>query len=361
MPKAHFQNARIDGIAVSLGQLTKRIDDEAALFGGTPEQLAKIKKTIGLNERRVVEPGTTAADLCEHAARSLLADMHCGPSEIDAVVCVTQTPDHFQPCNAAILHGRLGLPKTSAAFDVNLGCSGWVVGLYLASLMLEAGGCERVLLLAGDTMSQCVNPRDRAVAPLFGDAGSATLLSRNPCESWYSLHTDGAGAEFIRMPAGAFRQRPDASTRIESTDDDDNVRCREHLHMNGGEVFNFSIKEEPPAVLEILEYAGRKIDDVDYIVFHQANKYIIGNIARRLKLPLEKVPSGTVEKYGNQSSASIPCTICDAISAECLEGARTLIFSGFGVGLSWASGLIERTPSFYTSVSTIHRTGVTTS
>jgi len=341
MPKAHFQNARVDGISVTLGQVLKRIDEEAGLFGGTPEQFAKIKKAIGLNERRVAAQGTTAADLCEHAGKTLLNDLRCNPASVDGLICVTQTPDHFQPCNAAILHGRLGLPKSSAAFDVNLGCSGWVVGLYLASLMLEAGGCERVLLLAGDTMSRCVNPRDRAVAPLFGDAGSATLLSRNPCKSWYSLHTDGAGAEFIRVPAGAFRERLDASTQTEAADADGNVRCRGDLHMNGGEVFNFSIKEEPPAVLEILEYAGRKIDDVDYIVFHQANKYIIGNIARRLKLPAEKAPCATVERYGNQSSASIPCTICDQLAEPLSRGDKTLVLSGFGVGLSWASALVR--------------------
>ncbi len=341
MPKAHFQNARIDGIAVSLGQLTKRIDDDAVNFGGSPEQLERIKKTIGLNERRVVSPGTTAADLCSHAAGLLTQGLGLAPEAIDALICVTQTPDHFQPCNAAILHGRLGLPKSCAAFDVNLGCSGWVVGLYLASLMVEGGGCSRVLLLAGDTMSQCVNARDRAVAPLFGDAGSATLVTRNACNSWYSLHTDGSGSQFIEIPAGGFRQRCGLETRAESADGEGNIRCPEDLHMNGGEVFNFSIKEEPPAIREILEYAGRSIDDIDYVVFHQANKYIIGNIARRLKLPPGKAPCATVERYGNQSSASIPTTICDALAHEVSCGGKTLIFSGFGVGLSWATCLID--------------------
>lgn len=353
MPKAQFQNARIDGISVTLGQILKCIDDEAVLFGGTPEQFAKIKKTIGLNERRVAAKGTTAADLCEHAGKKLLNDLQCDPASVNALICVTQTPDHFQPCNAAILHGRLGLPKSSAAFDVNLGCSGWVVGLYLASLMLESGGCQKVLLLAGDTMSHCVNPRDRSVAPLFGDAGSATLMSRNLCKSWYSLHTDGGGSQFISMPAGAFRDRSCERTRHEITDSDGSVRCAENLYMNGGEVFNFSIKEEPPAVTEIVNYAGLGMEQIDYVVFHQANKYIIGNIARRLKLPLEKVPSGTVEKYGNQSSASIPCTICDALSEESRKGGHNIVLSGFGVGLSWASGLIEKTPPFSTSISTI--------
>lgn len=344
MPKAHFQNARISGITVSLGQILKRIDEDASLFGGTQEQFERIKKTIGLNERRVVAPATTTADLCEDAARLLLSRNSFGASQLDAIICVTQTPDHFQPCNAAILHGRLGMSKSCAAFDVNLGCSGWVVGLYLASLMVEMGGCERVLLLAGDTMSRCVNSRDRGVAPLFGDAGSSTLIERGPCKSWFSLHTNGTGSEYISIPAGAFRNPSSAETQTEHMDEDGNFRCQENLHMNGAEVFNFSIMEEPPAIREILDFSGISQEDVDYVIFHQANKYIINNIARRLKFASEKVPCGTVERFGNQSSASIPATICSELAGFVAAKTNRLIFSGFGVGLSWATCLMECPP-----------------
>jgi 3-oxoacyl-[acyl-carrier-protein] synthase-3 len=305
-----------------------------------------------LSERRVAAKGTTAADLCGDAADKLLSAFMGIAGNINALICVTQTPDHFQPCNAAVLHGNLGLPSNCIAFDINLGCSGWVVGLYIASLMLESGGCENVLLVAGDTLSHCVNPRDRAVAPLFGDAGSATLLAKGGCESWYSLHTDGSRHNCIKMPAGAFRQRSSSETRIEHVRADGSVRSAEDLHMDGAEVFNFSIKEEPLAVKEILEYAGRTAEEVDYVVFHQANKYIIGNIARRLGIPMTKVPSATVEKYGNQSSASIPCTICDALGSMASNDGLTLLLSGFGVGLSWASAIFSAMPAFYTSVTT---------
>lgn len=350
MPKAKFENVAIDGISVVLGQVLKSIDDDAHLFAGSLSQIERIKKTIGLDRRRVVAPGTTAADLCENAARNLMRGLGLSFELVDAVICVTQTPDHFQPCNAAILHGKLGLQRNCAAFDINLGCSGWVVGLYVASLMIEAGGCNKVLLVAGDTMSCCVNPRDRSVAPLFGDAGSATLLSRNCCKSWYSLHSDGAGSNVIVVPAGAFRNRRDSKTGIEFTDSYGNVRSDENLYMDGAEVFNFSIREEPPAVKELLEFAERSVEKVDYFLFHQANKYIIGNIARRLKLPSEKVPFQTVERYGNQSSASIPCTICDTLADDAKRGGLALLFSGFGVGLSWATCLIEDMPPFYSNL-----------
>ena len=177
--------------------LEKWIDDELELFGGKVKQLERLKKTIGLHRRRVVDEQTTASDLCEQAARRLIEQSAVEPSQIDTVICVTQTPDYSQPCNAAVLHGRLGLSKHCAALDVNLGCSGYVYGLWLAHTMIASGGCERVLLLAGDTISRLVNARDRAVAPLFGDGGSATLVERSQSSAttFFSLHTDGKGYE----------------------------------------------------------------------------------------------------------------------------------------------------------------------
>jgi len=341
MPQSSFSRAKISGIVTTVGHIRKCIDDEIESYGGNKQQLERIKKNIGINQRYVVDERTTAADLCHQAAEELIAACAIDPAALDALICVTQTPDHFQPANAALLHGRLGLDKRAAALDVNLGCSGWVYGLWLAYMMIEAGGCDKALLLAGDTLSRCVNPKDRSVAPLFGDAGSATLVEKIGEEhpSWFSLHTDGRGSDIVKVPAGAFRQRPNAETRREVKDEDGNIRCAEDLCMDGAEVFNFSIKEEPKAIKEILAYANFSIEDIDYVVFHQANKYIIGNIARRLKLPMTKAPCATVEKYGNQSCASIPATICDSLASELDQKPLTVVMSGFGVGLSWASCL----------------------
>ncbi len=336
MPRSQTQHSRISAIHTTVGPELRRIDDESEQLGLNPQQMERLKRTIGLNERRVAPRGITAADLCYEAAQQLPE-----LSGVDGLIFVTQSPDHFQPCNAALLHGRLSLSNDCAAFDINLGCSGWVYGLYMASLMVETGGCRKVLLLAGDTLSQCVNPRDRAVASLFGDAGSATLVERTetPVPAWFALHTAGKDAAAIQVPAGAFRLPKSPETAIATTDADGNTRTPENLQMNGAEVFNFSIREEPPAIAEILDFAKRDIDSIDAVVFHQANKYIISNIARRVKLPLEKAPSNTVEKYGNQSSASIPATICDTLGDTLTREGRELIFSGFGVGLSWASAL----------------------
>ncbi len=245
MAKCSFNQVQIGGVVTCVPPLEKCIDDEIDLFGGNEKQIARLKKTIGLDRRRVVEPGTTAADLCEAAARRLLEATELTPESIDAVICVTQTPDYSQPCNAAVLHGRLDLPKSCAALDVNLGCSGYVYGLWLAHMMVSAGGCERVLLLAGDTISRIVNPKDRAVAPLFGDGGSATLIQRSECEStaWFSLETDGKGFDKLIVPAGGHRTPSSAETRAEVTDEGGNVRSAANLFMDGAEIFNFSIVE----------------------------------------------------------------------------------------------------------------------
>lgn len=339
MPKAHFSKSRIRGLVTSVPSRVKSIDDEVHLYGGNVEQIERIKKTIGLHERHVVEEGTTAGDLCAAAAERLLEVSSLERETVDAVIMVTQTPDYFQPATACVLHGKLGLKEDCAAFDVNLGCSGYVYGLWLAAMMIESGGCQNVLVLAGDTISRCVNPRDRALAPLFGDAGSATWVgsAEEGMGSWFSLKSDGKGFQHLIVPGGAFRQPSSEETRREETDAEGNVRSGEQLRMNGAEVFNFSIKVEPQAIREIVEYAGKAMEEVDYLVFHQANKYIISNIARRLKVPLDKVPCATVERYGNQSCASIPGTITDCLGERVTKESLQLVLSGFGVGLSWAS------------------------
>lgn len=341
MARSIFNQAEISALHTVLGSEQRSIDDDLEAFGGNPAQLARIKKTIGLDKRRVAPAEITALDLCEEAARALpLAEPP------DALICVTQSPDHFQPANAAILHGRLGLGTDCAAFDVNLGCSGWVYGLYLAFMMIECGGCERVLLTAGDTLSHCIHPRDRATAALFGDAGSAALITRAvaPAPSHFILNTRGSGAQHIRVPAGAFRRRPGPETREEITDADGNTRCAESLHMDGAEVFNFSIGEVPAAVRAVMDFAAIGSEQIDAFAFHQANRYIITSIARRLKLPPAKVPADAVGRYGNLSSASIPAVLCDDLAGGLREKQQTLLLCGFGVGLSWASCILHAGP-----------------
>jgi len=344
MACSSFNGVAVRGVVASVPPEERRIDDEVALFGGNPRQIERIKKTVGLDRRRVAGPGTTAADLNERAARELLAATGVSDGSVDALICVTQTPEYPQPCDAAVLHGRLGFAKSCAAFDVNLGCSGYVYGLWLAHMMIASGGCARALVLAGDAVSRLTHPRDRAVAPVFGDGGSATLVeaAEGAGNAWFDLRTDGAGYASLIVPAGGARRPADASTRVEAEDQEGNVRAPENLFMDGSEVFNFTLREEPAAVRAIAGQAGLELDAIDHFVFHQANRYILSNIAKRLKIDPAKVPMGTVERFGNQSSASIPAAIAGELAEAVTEGpARTVLLSGFGVGLSWASAILS--------------------
>ena len=344
MSKCTFNQVEIRGIVTCVPTIEKCIDDEVGSFGGNHKQIDRLKKTIGLNKRRVADGQTTAADLCYNAADHLLKRLDIDVAAIDSLVCVTQNADYPQPCNAAVIHGRLGLSTDCSALDVNLGCSGYVYGLWLAHMMVATGGCKNVLLLAGDTISRIVNPRDRSLAPLFGDGGSATLISSSSAviSSWFSLNTDGKGFKNLIVPAGGFRQPSTEHSKVETADVDGNIRSLENLFMDGAEIFNFSIKVEPQAVRDLIAYAKLDLGALDYFVFHQANRYILSNIAKRLDIDRMKVPMRTVEKYGNQSSASIPCALCGELAeAVTSDNSLQILLSGFGVGLSWASAIIE--------------------
>lgn len=340
-----YRGLEIAGLSVTVPRLVKRFAEEASVYGGDSAQLERIRKTIGLHERRVVTPEVTALDLAESAARRLL-ESPASPREWSALIFVTQTPDHFQPCNAAILHGRLGLSETCAAFDVNLGCSGFVYGLWLAGALLEGAGCRDILLVAGDTMSRCVHPRDRSVAPLFGDAAAAAWVrfAPNGFPAWFDLRTEGANHRVIRIPAGAFRHPSGPEAESETTDSEGNTRSLRHLHMDGPEVFNFSLRAAPASAKAVMDAAGLSADQIDWFVFHQANKYIVSNVARRLRVPPGRAPDQTFEKFGNTSGVSIPLTIVDALARPLRSGPQRLLLGGFGVGLSWASAIVTMGP-----------------
>lgn len=341
--KSTLSGCRIAAIAATPGPVVRRIDDEVDAYGGDRAQIERIRKALGLDERRVAPAGVTALDLCETAARAALTGRDI--REVDAVVFVTQSPDHSQPCNAAILHGRLGLAKTAGAFDVNLGCSGYVYGLQLAWSLFQGSDVRSVLLCAGDTLSRVVNPRDRATAPLFGDAGTATLLARDDsaAPAHFDLNTDGSGWNRLCVPAGGSRTPASPETKVETADADGNFRCAENLVMDGSEVFNFTLREVPPLVSGIRARAGWEVADTDALVLHQANRFIVNHLARVTGFPVAKVPSEVCGKFGNQSCASIPFTLCHALGARLTArdaAPLKLILCGFGVGLSWGAAAI---------------------
>lgn len=343
MGAIRISGVRISGLVTVVPKNTVSLDDEVHLFDGNQAQVDRLKATIGLDRRRVAPEGMTACDMAEAAVRALLQETGTDPAEVDGIFMVTQTPDYLQPGNAVLLQGRMGFPATCAAMDFNLGCSGYVYGLWAAHSFIAGGGLRKVVLVVGDTISRIVSSEDRALRPLFGDAACATLLEADAgaAEAFFDLQSDGKGFQSLWQPGGGFREPWSAEAEQLHSLGEGIRRSRCHLHMDGAEIFNFSLKVEPQAISSMLAETGWDPESVDGFVFHQANRYIIENIRRRLKLPPEKVPSGTVERFGNQSGASIPATLTDHFGSALLDRPHRLILSGFGVGLSWATCALE--------------------
>lgn len=330
-------NIRLAGLAVTTGSVVRDFITDGLAAGVERGSLERTAQTIGLRERRVASPGVTALDLCADAAERLLAEMGVDATSVDAVIFVTQTPDHSQPNNASLLHGRLGLSKSAPAYDLSLGCSGWVYGLHQAALLCAHGGAARVLLCAGDTLSRLTNPADRSADPLFGDAGSATIVEKTGrAAPWhFVLGADGAGAEAIIVRQGGAR-RP-AGPLVETADADGNRRHAANLAMHGADVFGFTLREVPAAVQSVLRHAGYSPETLDALVLHQANRFILSTLARKIGVAEARTPMGVVERYGNQSSASIPCALIDGLGERLAAGPLKVAGCGFGVGLSWGA------------------------
>jgi 3-oxoacyl-[acyl-carrier-protein] synthase-3 len=346
MATAKVPGVRIAGVASAVPATRVPVTAAAEIFGA--DMVQKISQNTGIESRHITSPGLCSSDLCFVAAKRLLEDLGWEPASVEALIFVTQTPDFPSiPATACTLQMRLGLPSSCAAFDVTLGCSGYVYGLWLATSLIAGSGLSRVLVLAGDVASVLSSPSDRAVSLLFGDAGSATAIEKDVTASAcvFSLGTDGSGWKNLIIPCGMqYARNPrDATTCIRQKAGDNNQRSAEDLFMDGAEVFAFTIREVPPLVSRVLEAAGWKLEDVDSFVFHQANKFMLNHMAKSMKVPLNKVPL-SLKEYGNTSSASIPLTITTQLREEISSKSLRLLLVGFGVGYSWGACAIDCGP-----------------
>lgn len=298
------------------------------------EVVSDIVKMVGVHARRWVSDDQTTADLCQAAAEALISDLGWNKESIDALLFVSQTPDYKLPATACVLHGRLELPKQCAAFDINLGCSGYPYGLWLAAKLLDGERTKRILLLVGDTISKTANRHDRSTALLFGDAGSATALEFDGSvkDSYFILGTDGKGANNLMIPEGGFRKFQDDDARLAGKD----PSC---LFMDGGEIFNFTLKNVPQLVEDLMLFSETSREEVDAFLFHQANAFMLNHLVKKSKIPKDKAPIN-IDKFGNTSSASISLLIADQLTGKDAS-ARTLAMFGFGVGYSWSAALLE--------------------
>lgn len=322
-----FQNCRITAVVSCVPSKIKKNDSFTEKFGDSVEQVSKM---TGVLERRIVDKKQTTSDLCLIAADHLFSKISYARDDIDALIFVSQTPDYRLPASACELQDRLGLSKNIAAFDVNLGCSGYTYGLWLASSLIASRAVKKVLLLVGDTISKIADEEDRSTAMLFGDCGTATLIESCAGEEQmtFVLGTDGSGSRNLIVPKGGFKDV--------SGDDDRNKNRPDALFMEGSEIFNFTLKAVPKLVNSLRESALAEGVDFDYYLFHQANAFMIKHLSKKAKVSPEKVPIN-IDRFGNTSSATIPLLIVTECREAVLSQTGSLLgMFGFGVGYSWA-------------------------
>ena len=302
----------------------------------------KLAAKTGIHRRHVVTDGETASDLAVAAAERLFTEHAVDRSSVDQVLLVTQSPDFAMPTTSCLVQDRLGLPTSVGAVDIGMGCSGWVYGLGLATALVESGQAENVLLLTADTLSRYINRDDRQLRVLFGDAAAATLVrsgADRPRIRGLARGTDGSGARHLIVPGGGLADAaglaPAASAQARGL-----TSNGRDMHMDGAEVFSFSLRVVPQVVEESLRRAGTTLDEVDLVVLHQANAFMLETLRLKLGVLADKFVVAMAET-GNTTSSSIPFAL-EAARADgrAAPGSRVLVV-GFGVGLSWAAAVVD--------------------
>lgn len=299
----------------------------------------KIANKVGIHTRHIADENETAADLAVNAAEKLFAlDATINKNEIDFVLFCTQSPDYFLPTSACLIQDKLGLPTTCGALDFNLGCSGYIYGLSLAKGLIMGGIAKNVLFLTGETYTKHLHPKDKGNRTIFGDAGSATLISTEGLAEIgnFSLGTDGKGAENLIIKTGAFRHK-NAMNDL-SFDEKANPISSDYLFMNGSEIFNFTIDIVPTLVEDILDKNELLKEDIDGYVFHQANAFMLNFLRKKLKVKEEKFHY-YMSEVGNTVSSTIPIVLCEKLRENKLKG--NLLLAGFGVGYSWGGCVLK--------------------
>jgi len=302
----------------------------------------KISTKTGIKSRKVSAPDEFSADMATKAAEKLFNEYDIDKGSIDFLLICTQSPDYFLPTTACIVQEMLGLEKSVGALDFNLGCSGYVYGLSLAKGLIAGGMAKRILLITSETYSKFIHPADKSNLTIFGDAASATLITaaKGFCKiDDFIFGTDGKGAENLIVKRGGARY-PTEKEGNESADEFNNVHSENNLYMNGPEIFNFTAEAVPVLVKQVLEKHSLEMEDISYFIFHQANKYLLNHLRKKIGIPEEKFIIA-LENYGNTVSSTIPIAICDSLGMLKQNNAKKVLIAGFGVGYSWAGCIID--------------------
>lgn len=300
----------------------------------------KIAQKVGVECRHLAAEDETAGDLAEKAARKLFGEYGINPKEIDFILLCTLSPDYFMPSTACILQDRLGIPTSAGAFDYNLGCSGCIYGMAMAKGLIAGGIAKNVLLLTAETINKYLHPQDKSNRSIFGDGAAACLISKEGFAhiGEFVLGTDGSGANNLIVKTGAARQRTATGRNME--DEEGHIWYDDYFYMNGGSIFNFTLDAVPAMMVQLLEKNDLEKEDVDYYVFHQANKFMLSSIQDLCSLPNDKFYNN-LTNTGNTVSPTVLIALKDCLDRQMIKSGDNVMISGFGVGLSWGGTMLK--------------------
>lgn len=339
MANLKIENIEIKGVASCVPKRIEKNEDYPYL---SKEDIEKYICATGIKERHCAlhDGSICTSDLCKEAAEKLISDLDWEKESIELVIFVSHTADYKLPSTACILQERLGLPKSCIAFDVPLGCSGYVYGLSIVGSFMQTGQIKRALLLVGNTQSFYAAPKDQSTALLFGDAGTATCLEYNEKATpiYFDIGTDGSGKDFLIVPDGGCRHPFSEKSLKEEITPDGKIKNRVTEVMDGTEVFMFATRSVPTSLKSVMKTAEKGEEEIDYLLLHQANRMICEKIRKKLKFPEIKTPYN-IDRFGNTSGATIPLLMVTELRKELQTNRLTMLATGFGVGLSWGSVL----------------------
>lgn len=332
-----LNGVRVRSIASAIPERQMDLTELYGIYG--MDEVDRIMGLNGIYHVRTAPEEICTSDLCALAARKVMREIDS--SQIDGIVFVTQTPDHIMPATSTLLQHRLGLSEDVVAFDINHGCSGYIYGLYQASLLIASGSCRMVLVCVGDVLTPLINPLDRATRMAFGDAGSATLVEQGKGDIAFSIQTKGSGAKQMWIKSGGSRYPSDQNSGMVSVRSDGNMRSDEDLYINGLEIFEHAIREVPRTIESALELSGISRTEVGMFGLHQMSQFVLERLRKVMKLSDAKVPI-TMANYGNTGSASIPLMLSH-IHRQSTQNTKLkkTVLCGFGAGLSSAAAVLD--------------------
>lgn len=321
--------------------LPERVVTNEELIREFPEwSVGKVAQKVGVEARHLAAANETAGDMAEKAARKLFEEYQIDSKTIDFLMLCSQSPDYFLPSTACILQDKLGIPTSAGAFDYNLGCSGCIYGMAIAKGLITAGIAKNVLLMTAETYNKYLHPSDKSNRSIFGDGAAACLISTDGFAEIgeFSLGTDGSGANNLIVKTGASRHK--IATGLSIMDEEGHVWYDDYLYMNGGAIFNFTLDAVPVMMKEILEKNHLEKDQIDYYVFHQANKFMLNTIRKVCLLPKDKFYVN-MSDVGNTVSSTILIGLKRCILDGSIKDGDRVMAAGYGVGLSWGGTILK--------------------